>query len=332
MESTDCLRQALRCQWLNTIFAGRSYALGWLAGDASFRSYFRVAHDQGTWILMDAPPPQEDVGAFVGLRDLIGELGGRVPQVHAADLAQGFLLLEDFGDVQFVQGLNETVAPLRYGQALKQLAQVQGAFTEQSVVLPPYTAEKLASEMDLLTQWYLPYELGATLPEGLSADFEGFKARLIESALMQPQTFVHRDYHARNLMVLDESALGWIDFQDALHGPVTYDAVSLLKDAYVTWPRADQLRWLAQYYAQLPLQLQGGEFAQFVRWFDAMGVQRHLKVVGIFARLAHRDGKSAYLGDVPRVLAYLTEMADLYEEFAPLRALLAWMDAQKAAR
>jgi aminoglycoside/choline kinase family phosphotransferase len=253
----------------------------------------------------------------------MAQAGARMPAIYHAQTDAGFLLLEDFGAVQFADGLCLETAAVRYPQALNQLAQAQATFNEKALSLHLYTAGKLRSEMHLLSDWYLPKEAGIVLLDALSAQLTALEEQMIASALEQPQTLVHRDYHSRNLMVLADGQLGWIDFQDALLGPVTYDAVSLLKDAYVTWPRAQQLAWLKGYFEALPPALQGGDFAQFTQWFDYMGIQRHLKVVGIFARLAHRDGKLGYLNDIPRVLGYLQEMAEVYPSLPGLSDLLA---------
>lgn len=292
--------------------------------DASFRRYFRFARRSGgTVIAMDAPPPQEDCSVFVRVAQLLERAGVRVPAVLAEDVARGFLLLEDFGTFTFLERLTEADvdADALYGPVLSTLVRLQSA--SRPGVLPDYDRALLAREVDLFPEWYVKKQLGTVLDDARTKALEAVVAELLANNLGQPQVYVHRDYHSRNLMVTDAGP-GVLDFQDAVYGPITYDLVSLLKDAYIEWPEERVLDWAIRYWeearhARLPV---AKDFGVFYRDFEWMGVQRHLKVVGIFARLWHRDGKERYLADIPRVLRYLQRATRRYREFAPLADLL----------
>ena len=289
------------------------------SADASFRRYFRVCHGDDTYILMDAPPEQEDCRPFIHVSRLFLQLGMHVPEVLASDLQQGFLLLSDLGSLCYLDALDETTVDRLYGDAMGALLALQCCVTPDCG-LPHYDRDLLLAEMGLFRDWLLGKHLGIEPDVAQAAALEaGFK-QLADSALAQPQVCVHRDYHSRNLMVCERHNPGVLDFQDAVIGPVTYDLVSLLRDCYISWPRDRVEAWVAGYY-ELALQSgvlhqeQGNE-ADFLRWFDWMGVQRHLKAAGIFARLNHRDGKPGYLADIPRTLAYVTEVCARYPELA----------------
>jgi aminoglycoside/choline kinase family phosphotransferase len=293
------------------------------SADASFRRYFRVADGDRTWIAMDAPPEKEDVGPFVAVAEALGAVGVNVPRILAADRARGFLLLTDLGSRHYLAELGEGGdADRLYGDAATALLAIQTRAPADR--LPPYGVALLDREVQLLPDWFLGRHLGAAVDAGLRDTLERASARLAVAALEQPQVFVHRDYHSRNLMVCPDANPGIIDFQDAVRGAVTYDLVSLWKDAYIVWPRARVLGWLEDYRRRgraagllLP------DAAEFVRWFDLMGLQRHLKVLGIFARLWYRDGKSAYLNDLPTVLAYVDDVLPRYGELSDLRRAFA---------
>jgi aminoglycoside/choline kinase family phosphotransferase len=271
---------------------------------------------------MDAPPDHEDCRPYVDVTARLLEAGVHVPEIHARDLDQGFLLLEDFGDVQYLDRLNAETAPRLYGDALDALA----AFQAHAPVdgLPLYDETLLRFEMELFREWLCGRHLGLALAPQEHAMLDAVFTELVANALEQPQCFVHRDYHSRNLMLIDNEPPGIIDFQDAVLGPVTYDLVSLLKDAYIRWPLAQVDDWVAGYAARA---LQSGlvheaRSMQFQRWFDLMGLQRHIKVAGIFARLYRRDGKAAYLEDIPLVLDYIVAMTARYPQFEGLAALI----------
>ena len=293
------------------------------SGDASFRRYFRATLPDGTHLIaMDAPPGKEDSGPFVAVAESLREIGLHVPRIHARDLEQGFLLLEDLGDTLFLDVLDDATADRLYGDALGALAAMQACAPVHG--LPAYDRELLTRELELFRHWpcseHLGLELGADEHRSLDNVFEG----LVRNAQEQPVVFVHRDYHSRNLMVARSPSPGILDFQDAVAGPVTYDLVSLLKDAYIRWPLARVEDWAWGYF-QLAVQsgvLQPEHEAQFQRWFDLMGVQRHVKVAGIFARLFRRDGKPGYLKDIPLVLDYILEVAPRYPELADLARMI----------
>lgn len=280
-----------------------------VSGDASFRRYFRV-HKRGAgsapFIVMDAPPEHEDCVPFVNIARHWHQQGIAVPDLVQVDLEQGFLLLEDFGDRLMLAELDEQSADRLYGAALRELTLIQQADTGNNP-LPPYDAALLDREMALFPDWLLEQYLGMTLSNGERAMLDTAFALLRESALAQPEVTVHRDYHSRNLLIRPGTDRpGVIDFQDAVIGPVTYDAVSLLKDCYIQWPEARLTRWLESFrQATGELGLHRADRDTFRQWFELMGMQRHLKAAGIFARLAIRDGKTGYLGDVPRTVGYL---------------------------
>ena len=298
--------------WLDNELALVSYELTPASEDASFRRYFRVHHQDRTFIVMDAPPDKEDCSAFLDVTERLRNSGLHAPEVYARDLQQGFLLLEDLGSVSYLQQLNADNVDELYGDAMAALLQLQGQVKVQG--LPLYDEALLMQEMQLFPDWLLGEHLGVSIGRALESRLQSLFSVLAENALAQPAVFVHRDYHSRNLMVHDPNP-GIIDYQDAVLGPVTYDLVSLLKDCYVKWP-ADQVQgWLAGYHSRFCESTPSSPgIDQFTRWFDLMGVQRHLKASGIFARLCHRDGKPGYLADIPRTLSYIVDLEEHYDE------------------
>lgn len=290
--------------------------------DASFRRYFRVYTAEGTRIVMDAPPEQEDSAPFVTLAGRLREAGLNVPQVLDADLERGFVLLEDLGERHYLDELDPESVERLYGDALGALVALQACGPAEAE-LPPYDRDLLWREMELFPDWFLERHLGLKLTPAERKMLAVTFYHLAEAALEQPQVPVHRDYHSRNLMVAAHNP-GVLDFQDAVYGPVTYDLVSLLRDAYIAWPQAMVRDWVLGYH-DLALDsgiLRGRCETRFLRWFDLMGAQRHLKVLGIFARLYHRDGKDRYLADLPLVLDYLVDESARHAELAPLRQFL----------
>lgn len=293
------------------------------SGDASFRRYLRVREDGRSYIVMDAPPDKEDCRPFVDVaRTLLG-LGLNVPEVLAADVERGFLLLSDLGERPYLRELNESTVERLYGDALGALAVLQALGPAEN--LPPYDRGLLVDEMELFREWFLGRHLGLTLDGRRHRVLDRAFECLVRSALEQPRVYVHRDYHSRNLMVTERNNPGILDFQDAVAGPVTYDLVSLLRDCYIAWPRERVEEWALGYH---DLAYQSGilreeDEERFLRWFDLMGVQRHLKAIGIFARLWHRDGKPGYLDDVPRTLAYVVAVSARYPELGDLHHFLA---------
>ncbi|HBH36142.1 MAG TPA: aminoglycoside phosphotransferase [Gammaproteobacteria bacterium] len=305
--------------WLSNDCSINDCSIKPLFGDASFRRYFRVTLADGeTRIAMDAPPPQEDCRPFVDISNRLEAAGVHVPHIHAQDLQQGFLLLEDLGDTQYLEKLNAESAPRLYGDALGALSAMQACAATDG--LPLYDEALLGMELELFREWLCQKHLGLTLSDAENRMLEQLFAMLIENAQQQPQHFVHRDYHSRNLMMVASHGPGVIDFQDAVIGPITYDLVSLLKDAYIRWPLEQVDNW-AEGYCELAIQsglMPLEDEAKFQRWFDLMGVQRHIKVAGIFARLYRRDGKEGYLDDIPLVLEYIMEMVARYPQLEAL--------------
>ncbi|MCO6413414.1 MAG: phosphotransferase [Thiogranum sp.] len=296
------------------------------SSDASFRRYFRVQRDNTSYILMDAPPERESCGPFIHVTELLLELGLHVPEILARDLDNGFLLLTDLGNRLYLDELNENTVDRLYGDALGALATLQSCGPCDSR-LPAYDRELLMAEMGLFRDWlirtHLDRELAPAQQQALQRSFDA----LAQSALQQPRVCVHRDYHSRNLMASAVHNPGILDYQDAVIGPVTYDLVSLLRDCYIAWPRERVERWALGYH-ELALQtgiLRQGQVNEktFLQWFDWMGVQRHLKASGIFARLNHRDDKPGYLQDIPRTLAYVTDVCARYSELEALGEITA---------
>jgi len=307
------------------------------SADASFRRYFRI-HDAapsgGSLILMDAPPDKEPLDAFLHVADLLQAAGLHVPQRFECDKTRGFLLLEDLGQTDYLSVLNEETAPLLYLDAIKALVTMQswGLAQAQTLGLPAYDEQKLKAEMQLFPQWYVAKHKHHALTDDENAMLEQAFDVLSRRARSSPQVIVHRDYHSRNLMKVDDRNPGVIDFQDAVVGPLTYDLVSLLRDAYKPWEEAQQLDWAIAYWQSarsegLPVQ---GDFSDFWEDFEWVGLQRHLKVLGIFARLSHRDGKHGYLKDIPVVLRDAQRVARRYAPFHKLAKLLDRLEARQA--
>lgn len=300
------------------------------SADASFRRYFRVDTQSGqSLIVMDAPPPQEDVRPFVKVAELFSATGVSVPTILAQDTERGFLLLSDLGSTTYLKQLNPDTAHKLYLDAIDALIQLQ--VQSRAGVLPVYDRELLHRELMLFPDWYVTRHLKATLSDAQSADLNRVFDMLLANNLAQAQVYVHRDYHSRNLMVMDKGNPGILDFQDAVYGPITYDLVSLLRDAYIQWDEELVLDWTIRYWerarkAGLPV---SHDVDAFYRDFEFMGLQRHLKVLGIFARLYHRDGKDGYLNDIPLVMDYTRKTAYRYKEFAPLIRLLDTLQENK---
>ncbi|MCE5232700.1 MAG: phosphotransferase [Mizugakiibacter sp.] len=316
-------RAAARLAWARSAAGDPAATLVRASDDASFRSYWRLASGARTLIVMDAPPDKEDVRPWLDIARRLRAAGVHAPAVHAEDAARGFLLLEDLGTRTYLPELNAGTVDALYADALDALLRMQ---TRVEVAgLPPYDANRLIAEMELLPTWFLQRHLGFTPACEQWDTIELAFRRLADSALAQPRAFVHRDYHSRNLLIVADDNPGVIDFQDGVVGAVTYDLVSLLRDCYIVWDDARVEAWCEGYRERLRhAGLIGAavDAARFRRWFDLMGLQRHLKVLGIFCRLWYRDGKPGYLGDLPRVWHYVRSVAARYPEFADLAALL----------
>ena len=323
--------------WLTATLPGQPFELAPASADASFRRYFRLTFAAGSpsRIVMDAPPEKEDVRPWLHVAELFRAAGAHVPEVLAQDLDQGFLLLSDLGSTTYLNALQPPAgqapdlhrAAHLYADALGSLAAIQCA--SRPGVLPEYDRALLLRELQLFPEWYIARHKGVTLTDAETAMLDTAFERILAVNLAEPQVFVHRDYHSRNLMLLEPSAglganPGIIDFQDAVYGPISYDLVSLFKDAYIHWDEDFILDMLIRYWETarklgLPVR---AEFADFHRDFEWMGVQRHIKVLGIFARLCHRDGKDGYLADMPLVMDYLRRACKRWRDLGPLLKLL----------
>ena len=315
-------RRASLERWLARQLAGARFALAPASEDASFRRYFRATLDDGsTYVVMDAPPGKEDCRPFVHVARLLEGAGVHAPRIHAQDLQSGFLLLGDLGTRTYLEALDEANATALFADAIDALVRWQLATRPGE--LPPYDEALLRREMSLFPEWYVARHRRIVLTEAQRDSLETIFRLLVASALAQPSVYVHRDYMPRNLM-LSEPNPGVLDFQDAVLGPITYDVVSLFRDAFLSWDEERVLDWSVRYWekakrAGLPVDADFGEFWRALEW---MGLQRHLKVLGIFARINYRDGKPKYLGDTPRFIAYARAVAKRYSALAPLLKLL----------
>jgi len=340
-------RQKQLNEWLRQLFPDKNFTLAPASADASFRRYFRTTfRDGGTLIAMDAPPQHEDCRPFLHAAKIFGDAGVHVPQVYDQDLNQGFLLLSDLGNTTYLQALSSTAiqqenrhssppdlecsikAQELYGAATDALIKIQLASRDNE--FPLYDEALLLQEMRLFPEWYIAKHLKVTLSAAQSSKLETVFARIVANNLAQPRVYVHRDFHSRNLMLLEENNPGIIDFQDAVYGPITYDLASLFKDAYLHWEEAEVIDWLIRYWEQarkvgLPVH---EDFSELYRDYEWMAVQRHLKILGIFARLHHRDGKDGYLKDLPLVMAHLRSTCARYIDLKPLLNLLDTLEPQ----
>ena len=309
-------------EWINELFGNFDYTLIPLSGDASFRRYFRLSSDSHNYIAVDSPPDKESNDAFVNVTHLLETEGLSVPHIHYSSLDFGYFLLDDFGDEQLLNHLNSENADSHYKQALYSLNIMRKTATEN---LPEYGEELLLEEMELFRNWYLNKHLSIELSKCEDQILDSVFKQLADNALSQPQVFVHRDYHSRNLMLIDTGSPGIIDYQDAVRGPITYDLVSLLRDCYISWPQERVERWVNSYLDIMNDNngnFRSDDILLFFKWFDLMGIQRHLKAIGIFSRLNIRDNKPNYLADIPRTLKYIQAIAPKHPETQPLSELI----------
>ena len=320
-------RSTLLKQWLDQQ-GYRDYQLSPASEDASFRSYLRLQTEGRSLIVMDAPPDKEPCDQFILVADKLRAAGLSAPEIIARNLEQGFLILTDFGSSDYLSQLGPETEAAMYRDALSALQLMQTRIDADD--LPPYDNALLQREMDLFHDWFLGKLMGISLGSEQEAAWQSIKQRLVENALAQPRVFVHRDYHSRNLMRLEQDNPGILDFQDAMNGPVTYDLVSLLRDCYIAWPppRVEQLA-LDYYETARRNRLVDVEATEFMRWFNLMGMQRHLKAIGIFSRLKIRDGKTGYLKDIPRTLEYLRQVSAAETSMAGLFDLLETLDLKQ---
>jgi hypothetical protein len=325
LETTD-LRKDLLCDWLTQHLNSQNFDLIPASEDASFRRYFRASHNGQTWIAMDAPPDKEDCRPFVKVAKMLSDAGLNAPQVIAQDLDRGFLLLSDLGRQTYLDVINAGNAERLFIPAIDALIRWQSS--SRPGVLPGYDETLLCREMQLFPDWYIARHLKLELTPAQASMLEDIFARLVKNALGQAQVFVHRDYMPRNLMISDPNP-GVLDFQDAVYGPITYDVVSLFRDAFISWDEEFVQHLARKYWEQalaagLPVR---ADFTEFYREFEWMGLQRHLKVLGIFARINYRDGKPKYLADTPRFLNYARTVAGRYAKLNPLVRLLDQLEA-----
>jgi len=302
--------------WLTHSLCHQVNSLEPASADASFRRYFRAVTDRGTFIAMDAPPEKEDCQPFIDAADWLADLGVHTPKISAHDVAQGFILLEDFGHRTYLDELQANADEL-YSKAIDALIKIQSGVTDQSnSTPPPYSGAKLSEEMSLFSRWYVNQHLGRSIHEPSFAVWLHTQQYLAMACLKQPQVWVHRDYHSRNLMITKSNSPGVIDFQDLVVGPIGYDLASIFKDCYIEWPRSRQQIWLEEYRVKAVALLDLPDFSleTLTRWVDFAGLQRHLKVLGIFCRLSYRDGKDNYLNDLPLVAKYVLEVLEIYPE------------------
>ena len=334
MADSDALdpRGAALAAWLRDVLPTSAFRIEPASEDASFRRYFRVRADSRTWVAMDAPPPMEDCRPFVSVLGLLRGAGVRAPALRAADVERGFLLLDDLGSRCYLDVIDEANADSLYADAFAALLDMQCRIGPGQV--PPYDERKLRAEVDLFREWFLARHLGIGLDGATSRALDETFEALVRACTEQPRVFVHRDYHSRNLMHLDDRNPGVIDFQDAVDGPITYDLASLLRDVYVRWPEDRVAGWVDAFHERAVARgLAGGAGRErFRRWFDLTGVQRHLKIAGIFARLWHRDGKPRYLDDLPLTLTYLAEVTPRHPETGAVARMLDALDVMGRTR
>ena len=306
--------------WLKTIFKQDELDISVASADASFRRYFRILTpdhaDAKSWVVMDAPPDKEDCKPFIYVCNAFLSMEVNVPKIYAKDLTQGFLVLSDFGSTCFLDKLNEQNVDSLYGDAMATLLHLQTHTKPKDVSFPPYDDALLMREMQLFPDWFLKKHMSIHVSSEIEKILNKTFRQLSDNTLSQPVVWVHRDFHSRNLMLLEKNNPGVIDFQDAVEGPITYDLVSLLRDCYIDWDVNRVENWVKKYWTKLQALdvCTDVAFDDFLKWFDWMGVQRHLKAIGIFSRLNYRDGKSGYLADIPRTLNYVVQVSKKYPE------------------
>lgn len=306
-------RQTALVHWLKNDCSLLSHKLKPLAGDASFRRYFRVSQADVSYIAMDAPPPRENCRPFVAIARALKEQGLSVPEIIGSDVERGFLLLSDLGDRLYLNELSLDNAEVLYGRATDALAILQSCSVVHDWEVPLFSADFMVQELQLFKEWFLQKHLALVIDEKTETMLNTFFYFLAESAANQTQVFMHRDYHSANLMVLKDEATGLLDFQDAFIGPVTYDLVSLLRDCYIDWPEVMVKKLALQYKEKIGSLIRVSD-EQFLRWFDLMGLQRHLKALLTFSRKLHRDGSRNYLQHMPRTLNYVLAVSAAYPE------------------
>lgn len=316
-------------EWLNSLFSEQTWQLTPLAGDASFRRYFRLDDMEQSYIVMDAPPEQENCYSFTAIAKTLAQKNIPVPDIIAENIDAGFLVLTDFGDKDYLDVLNDSNAEQLYGKAFDNLLALQSIAKIDDYALPNFDQDFALLELKRFEEWYLKQYLKITPTADQETILQKIYLILLENIQQQPQLFIHRDYHSRNIMYVDENQIGLLDFQDAMIGPITYDLVSLLRDCYIDWSPKRVNAWALTYLNTLrEKHLLNVSDEQFFRWFDLTGLQRHLKVLGIFSRLYLRDNKSYFLNDIPRILNYIHFVTEKYEDLTPLREFFAGIKTQ----
>ncbi len=315
MNNTQDIRFQQLQQWLQNFVTDKNYSLVPASSDASFRRYFRLTQNDSSQIIMDSPPEHEDNHAFIKVATLLEQYGLNVPHIYQQDTHSGFLILSDLGSTPYLSQLSATTADALYKKAIDSLVKIQ-KIPGNHQQLPTYDSALLYREMRLFDEWFLQKHLQLTPPDWLASIYDF----LVNNALTQPQVIVHRDFHSRNLMYLQHQPPGIIDFQDAVIGAISYDLVSLLRDVYIHWPQAEQKKWMTYYIEQAQQHdlLSAEQALLFPRWFDLMGLQRHLKILGIFCRLNYRDNKPNYMNDLALTLKYVYQVCKSYPELQNL--------------
>ncbi len=310
--------------WLSDVLQGDISSIQFASEDASFRRYFRIVHNSRSYIVMDAPVEHLQIEIFVKIAKKFLQFGINVPEIYEWNKQKGFALIFDFGSTTYLDILTQSNADALYADAIDSLIRLQLATSSDPDFLPPYDSKLLNQEMDLFRDWYLPGYKKISLTHEISDVLEHSFDILTKKALEQPRVWVHLDYHSRNLMFVENRNPGIIDFQDAVTGPITYDLMSLLRDCYIVWPADKIQQWIRLYLNKAEQTGVSIDFEpdQFVEWFDWMGIQRHIKVAGIFSRLCYRDGKRKFLDDIPTVMAYLESVSGKYRELEPLHKLV----------
>ncbi len=316
-------RKQLLIEWLKGVFLTDEFSCEPASSDASFRRYFRVQFNGQSFVVMDAPPAKEDCTSFIAVAELLFSQGINAPQIFYKSLEKGFLVLSDLGSESYLDKLSELTAKNCYGDAVQALHKMHDLPLAE-LEIPQYDLALLQQEMGLFEEWFVNKLLAVDLSSDDKTGLVMVKEKLAQSALEQPQVFVHRDYHSRNLMVTEKDNPGVIDFQDAVAGPITYDLVSLYRDCYIDWPDEKIYVWLDDFLQQRRARGCVDDFdqARFYQWFDWMGVQRHMKAIGIFSRLLIRDGKNGYLKDIPRTLSYVIAVCARYDDLRPVADLI----------
>jgi len=321
-------------QWLETDLQASISSFETASSDASFRRYFRVKFSgwgekelQPSYIVMDAPPEKENIEPFIKIARYFEQVGLHVPHIFEINFIDGFLLLSDLGKTAYLDMLNQESVGQLYDDAFNALIKLQSVNIKSldgQLELPMYSKELLKMEMQLLEDWFIKVHLQYPLSNSELDILHATIERLLDEVLCQPQVIVHRDYHSRNLMIVDENNPGIIDFQDAVVGPCSYDLVSLLNDSYIAWPESQVEQWVASFHQKLLVEgiIAEKDFSIFQHWFTTMAMQRQIKVVGIFCRLYHRDGKENYLNDIPQTMAYLLRNSAKYPEYQPFHKLM----------